>query len=422
MRPRRSHRLILLLVPALLIATITFARIQAPLSASPVSVTTPTLTISPTTALPNQSVAVTGESFTIGGNATVVAISLGGSAVSPGKINFGAPVKVDSDGSFVTNLVVPINSTTLTPGSYSMGATDSGGKSASAALSISAPTITLSPASSRAGSTITITGANFPLGGTSDSNDPVPLVSINYYIASNNPKRVASVLPDSKGAFTATVKVPLNATIPSVDNRVSTAMSDTAASAAATHSVRGPTIAASPTVGKPGTSITITGTDFNAFDPVVSLAFGGAQIAIPDALTTDANGQFTLTGIVPAVETGTQAISVATGESTHTISFTVLDDPGAPASTPAVPDPDPVSYPLTPEGGPLGENLLRVFRFDNVNKEWTFYDPKPEFAAFITLSELVTGKAYWIEVKRSQTKVVNGRYLDLFEGWNLVAW
>lgn len=410
------------LAPALLIAAITFATIQAPLSASPVSVTTPALTISPSTALPNQSIAVTGENFSTGGNATVVAISLGGSAVSPGKINFGATVKVDSNGSFVTNLVVPINSTTLTPGSYSIGATDSGGKSAAASLTISTPTITLSPASSRAGSTITVTGANFPLGDTSNNSDPVPLVSINYYIASNNPKRVASILPDAKGAFTATVKVPLSATIPSVDNRVSTAMSDTAASATATHSVSGPTITASPTVGKPGTSITIAGANFNAFDPVVSLSFGGAQIAIPGALTTDANGQFTLTGNVPAVETGTQAILVATGESTHTISFTVLDDPAAPTSTPAAPDPDPIIYPLTPEGGPLGENLLRVFRFDNVNKEWTFYDPKPEFASFISLTELVTGKAYWIEVKRSQTKAVNGRYLDLFEGWNLVAW
>ncbi|HEU0022475.1 MAG TPA: IPT/TIG domain-containing protein, partial [Dehalococcoidia bacterium] len=351
-----------------------------------------------------------------------VTISLGGAAVSPGKINFGSTVKVDSNGNFVTNLVVPINSTTLTPGSYSLSATDSAGRSAATTLSISAPTITLSPTASRAGNTITVTGANFPLGDTSTSTDQVPLVSINYYLASNNPKRVASILPDSMGTFTTTFKVPLSATIPSVDNRVSTAMPGTSATATATHSVTGPTITASPTAGTPGTGITITGTNFNAFDPVKSLSIGGVQIAIPVTLTTDASGQFTLTGNVPVVESGTQPISVVVGESTHTLPFTVQGGAAVPTPTQTVPDPYPTTYPLTPGSGPLGDNLLRVFRFDNVSKQWTFYDPQPEFAPFITLTELVTGKAYWIEVKKRQTKVINGKYLDLFEGWNLVAW
>ena len=64
---------------------------------------------------------------------------------------------------------------------------------------------------------------------------------------------------------------------------------------------------------------------------------------------------------------------------------------------------------------------MRVFHFDNGNKEWTFYDPNPEFALFITLTELVTGNAYWIEIRREQTAIIGGRYLDLFEGSNLVA-
>jgi hypothetical protein len=155
---------------------------------------------------------------------------------------------------------------------------------------------------------------------------------------------------------------------------------------------------------------------------VVSLSFGGVQIAIPAALTTDANGQFTLTGDVPVVDSGTQPISVVTGASTHTISLTVQDDPAAPTPTPAALDPYPVAYPLTVKGGPLGDNLLRVFRFDNVDKQWTFYDPDPDFAPFISLSELVTGKAYWIEVKREQRKTINGKYMVLYSGWNLVAW
>ncbi|HEU0021440.1 MAG TPA: hypothetical protein VFR55_07195, partial [Dehalococcoidia bacterium] len=222
LRSRSSLRLILHLALALLVATIAFVKIQTPISASPVSQAAATVTMSPSTALPNQYIAVTGKDFTTGGDATIVTISLGGAAVSPGKINFGSTVKVDSNGNFVTNLVVPINSTTLTPGTYSVSATDSAGRSAATTLSISTPTITLSPTASRAGSTITVTGANFPLGDTSTGTDQAPLVSINYYIASNNPKRVASILPDSMGTFSTTFKVPLSATIPSADNRVGT--------------------------------------------------------------------------------------------------------------------------------------------------------------------------------------------------------
>jgi hypothetical protein len=419
MRSRSSHRLILLAALALLAATVTFAQIQAAVLASPVRQTAATMTISPTTALPNQYVAVVGGNFSTGGDATIATISIAGTVVSPGKINFGATVRVDSNDNFVTNLVVPINPTTLTPGSYSVSATDSAGKSAAATLTIPAPTISVSPTTSRAGSTITITGANFPLDDTSSSTDPAPLVSINYEITSNSPRRVTSIVPDSTGAFTATFKVPLNATIPSVDNRISTAMAGTSASASASHSVTGPTITASPVVGPPGTGITITGTEFNSFDPVKSLSIGGVQIKIPATLTSDAQGQFTVSGQVPAVESGTQAITVVAGESTHTISFNVLGD--TPETTPAATT-GPITYPLTPGSGPLGDNLLRVFRFDNVNKQWTFYDPDPEFGPYITLTELVTGKAYWINVKKSQSKVIEGRYLDLFEGWNLVAW
>lgn len=409
---------------ALLAATITLAQIQAPLSANSVIQAAAGVSISPTTVLPNQYVAVTGNGFTTGGDATIVTLLLGGAAVSSDKINFGSTVKIDSSGKFVANLVVPVNSTTLTPGSYPFSATDSSGKSSGATLTIATPSITLSPTTSRAGSTITVTGANFPLGDTSTSTDHVPLVSINYNVTSNNPKRVASILPNSNGAFTTTFKVPLSATIPSANNRVSTAMPGTAATATATHSVTGPTVTASSTVGTPGTSVTITGTNFSAFYPVTSFYIGGVKIEIPVTLTTGAQGQFTLSGTVPPVENGTHAISVAAGGSTYTMTFTVQGSVpiNSVVPTPAEIDIGPTTYPLDSGGGLLGDNLVRVFRFDNANKQWTFYDPNPEFAAYVTLNELVTGKAYWIEVKERQSKAIQGRYLDLFEGWNLVAW
>ena len=61
----------------------------------------------------------------------------------------------------------------------------------------------------------------------------------------------------------------------------------------------------------------------------------------------------------------------------------------------------------------LGDNLDAIFHFNNTNKAWTFYDPRPEFADLNTLSELNAGQPYWILVKDSQEDVDwNGRLVS----------
>ena len=70
----------------------------------------------------------------------------------------------------------------------------------------------------------------------------------------------------------------------------------------------------------------------------------------------------------------------------------------------------------------LGENLVRVWHFDNTTKEWTFYDPRPVFAASNTLKELVPGEAYTIRVSNDQTTTLNGKVQRLYAGWNLNGW
>jgi hypothetical protein len=71
---------------------------------------------------------------------------------------------------------------------------------------------------------------------------------------------------------------------------------------------------------------------------------------------------------------------------------------------------------------PLGDNLVRVFHFDNATKEWAFYDPRPAFASASTLTELVEGQAYWVEVKTDQTAILGSRIITFIEGWNLIPW
>ena len=74
----------------------------------------------------------------------------------------------------------------------------------------------------------------------------------------------------------------------------------------------------------------------------------------------------------------------------------------------------------------LGDALVRVFKFDNSTKTWTFYDPRDEFAGVNTLSGLTSGEVYWIRVTETTTVSVKGRPMTLTCAgdycWNQIVW
>ena len=68
------------------------------------------------------------------------------------------------------------------------------------------------------------------------------------------------------------------------------------------------------------------------------------------------------------------------------------------------------------------DNLIRVWAFDNSNKQWAFFDPRPSFADASTIQNMVNGQIYWLRVDSVQTPVLNGNPVTLYKGWNLVPW
>jgi hypothetical protein len=70
----------------------------------------------------------------------------------------------------------------------------------------------------------------------------------------------------------------------------------------------------------------------------------------------------------------------------------------------------------------VSDNLLRVWNFDNATKVWTFFDPRPAFAAANTITEMRTGQIFWINVVFEGAVILNGRTRALNSGWNLVSW
>ena len=49
---------------------------------------------------------------------------------------------------------------------------------------------------------------------------------------------------------------------------------------------------------------------------------------------------------------------------------------------------------------------MRVFYFNGVDKTWSFFDPRADFADLNTLTEMIEGQPYWILVSEGAEDVV----------------
>jgi hypothetical protein len=139
-----------------------------------------TLILTPSSAVPNQTVSIVGRGFSsestindedgddsrvsIGGDANGLK---GGNSASD-LINGGDTVETDSGGNWATEIIVPINDATLTPGTYELKIEDADGRVGMADLTILPRTLEISPAAGRVGSTVTVTGKGFPADNSSN--------------------------------------------------------------------------------------------------------------------------------------------------------------------------------------------------------------------------------------------------------------
>ena len=71
---------------------------------------------------------------------------------------------------------------------------------------------------------------------------------------------------------------------------------------------------------------------------------------------------------------------------------------------------------------PLGDNLARVWHFNDATEAWSFSDPRPIFAEANTLKELVHREAFFIKVNHDQTAIWNDQEHRLSAGWNQIGW
>ena len=224
------------------------------------------LEIAPSTVVPNQSITVTGRGYTSNGSLNdpsddtgdaenLSQILLGGTRIDWDKIEGGDDISIDSGGSWVATIVIPVMSPATVPGTYELKAIDNAGRPGAAQVVISSRTVDFDPKESRVGTTVTVSGSGW-VASNSASGAVTSSINVEYFRAGQDDVEAsARATPDSDGNFSATIKVPLNASIPST-NKVSVYYEDEDdqnISETVAHRVPGAGMEISPTSGPGGT-------------------------------------------------------------------------------------------------------------------------------------------------------------------------
>ena len=299
-------------------------------------------------------------------------------------------------------------------GTFARGNTSSlthGGRSrqvGSAIFSLTQPTITLSPTTATMGVVVTITGAGW-----------VPLSTVFITMDSNYLEVASSAATaDVTGGFETTMKLPsavgIGSKVVSFDAADISYLGNTAITQDLT--VPAPNVTLSATEAAVGSIVTLEASGFTPHSALTDLSIGGLDVweGVP---ITDSIGSLTVPFKVPGL-IGGQLVLVSIGGTTISKALIVKN-----TIVPPLPQPTPQPALATPAVEVFadlianGNNLIRVFRFDNSTQTWEFFDPRPEFAAANNLTTTVAGEIVWVNVSSGQE--FQGQ--TLVAGWNLFS-
>ena len=388
------------------------------------------LTPSASDVLPNESITISGNGYGSQTCINVADITLDNVAVqvdleSTVRCTSGsganaptyAGVEVSNSGQFVATITLWPNdqsaaNPTLIAGSHELTVEDSQGFIGSTKLTIAQPTISVLPDVVGPRDYVVISGENWPVDNTDNSNSEL----IKIEISEGGRTRSYSVYADNTGRFSIEHRVSKDVAIPST-NQVKGEYDEGEIVEVGNFSVPAATVTVTPSSAQPGDMVNLSATDMPVYASADYVKIGGTVFNEPGA-NTDIDGNITIDGIlVPGLDPGTYSVVINVDGTVAIGELEVLAEDSAAGAG--------AELPGALEG--LDDNLLRVFHFNDVNKSWDFFDPRDEFAELNTLTTLVNGEPYWILVSEGQENVVlnnRARTLTCVGGdcWNQLVW
>ena len=388
------------------------------------------LTPSETDVLPNESITISGNGYGSQTCIDVAKITLDNVAVqvdsestvrctsgSGANATTYAGVEVSNSGQFVATITLwpddqSAANPTLIAGSHELTVEDSQGFTGSTRLTIAEPTISVLPDVVGPRDYVVISGENWPVDNTDNSNSGL----ITIEISEGGRTRSYSVYADNTGRFTAEHRVSKDVAIPST-NQVKGDYGNGEIVEVGNFSVPAATVTVTPSSAQPGDMVNLSATDMPVYASADYVKIGGTVFNDPGA-NTDIDGNITIDGIlVPGLDPGTYSVVINVDGTVAIGELEVLAEDSAAGAG--------AELPGALEG--LDDNLVRVFHFNDVDKSWDFYDPRDEFAELNTLTTLVNGEPYWVLVSEGQKDVVlnnKARTLTCVGGdcWNQLVW
>ena len=228
-------------------------------------------------------------------------------------------------------------------------------------------------------------------------------------------ERNYSEIPDGSGRFVIEHRVSSNVAIPSVATIKATYSSEI--TKIGSFQVPEAIITVEPAQAAPGETLSLSVQGMPVYASVDSITVGGRGALGNLSLNTDRNGDVTATGIVvPGLDPGIFSVQLEVNDIVAIGQVEVVAE-GPTGLSAALPD----------AVETVGDQLVRVFYFNGVDKTWSFFDPRPEFDGLNTLSVMVDGQPYWILVSEDVKDVVlNNRTRNLTcvggDCWNTLVW
>ena len=329
------------------------------------------LTVEPESAVPGQQVTVKGSGFS-GGEDVVMKVN--GEPVSQKAVSGSAP-ETNTSGNLNVTFSLP-DAEDLDTGEATITAEEETSKrTGQVKVTIPKPTITLDPASSGYGSTVTVSGSGFP---ASESLD------IEYFnIDDDDFEPVGISRSDSTGNFNGSFDVPGFAQAGKA-NDVRVIDRDSIRKATETHTLPKESISADPPEVSSGGTITINGANLPLHTTVSDVMIGRTDVTPSPKPITNADGAVSITVVVPQLQLGNQPISITIADNVITDSVKIVVPTVATSGAPAD-----VFADLIADG-----SLSTVWHLDAATQGWTSFSTNPALADFNDLTMIQGGQVY----------------------------